>query len=48
VPKYQFSITEQKNLKEEGLLLAHGFRDFSLWLLGSITFELVHGKTSWC
>jgi hypothetical protein len=28
--------TQENNLKEERLILAHGFRGFSPWLLGSI------------
>lgn len=33
-------IAELNNLKEENLILAHGFRGFSPWLAGSIATGL--------
>jgi hypothetical protein len=36
---FLWQIPEKNNLKEERFILAHNFRSFSSWLLGSITFR---------
>jgi hypothetical protein len=40
-------IPGKNNLKEEGFILAHGFRAFRPWSAGSITLGLRQDKMSW-